>query len=341
MDDIQFGKLVDNALLEFVNSESPSSQEEELRLDGFTKEELVSFLEEIEREDEDLAKEEIASATVLEENKLDDESNYVISDIINDKTGWFNKSKWIVDSVTGEFIKKDSRELFDTDNGIVVAPERNNDNTARDTTDRAAKIKNATRKWHENRDLRKIEINRMAFDQKILPLGDRISVEHKRLVIELLTRPIRDLITKYETYVNNRITKLLLPAIPRAVKLAQLKWPWIFVQNPGFMYKTHERMGPVKTFWTTPKVPYYFPQGTEQSVLEERDLSLTPYFLDCIDRAILRWYNAKENLAKREVAYAMKMINIKGNTYYHLLLLNPFWFEKLYEEIKNQREQLL
>jgi hypothetical protein len=30
------------------------------------------------------------------------------------------------------------------------------------------------------------------------------------------------------------------------------------------------------------------------------------------------------------------MINIKGNTYYHLLMLNPFWFEKLYNHIKDE-----
>ena len=65
-----------------------------------------------------------------------------------------------------------------------------------------------------------------------------------------------------------------------------------------------------------------------------------PYFLDRIDRAIHAYYKAKDNLVKREVMYASRMINIKGNTYYHLLQLNPFWFEKLYLYVKTEREQL-
>ena len=83
----------------------------------------------------------------------------------------------------------------------------------------------------------------MAFDQKLLPLSDVIPVEHKRLVIELLTKPLRLLIVKYEQYINNRITKLLAPAIPAPVKLAAIKWPWIFIQNPGFLYKTSPMPG--------------------------------------------------------------------------------------------------
>lgn len=332
INDDKFNKLVDQALMEFARD--GESSKEELHSGGFTKDELSAFLAEIEAEDEDLAKEEIISISALEEDKLDDENNDVVNDLINDPNGWFNKSKWVA-TEEGEFVRKSDGELFSIGEDIVTSVE---DSTQiSDKTERATKIQNATTRWKHNRDLHKIEINRMAFDQKILPLSERLTIEHKRLVIELLTRPIRNLIIKYENYINNRIAKLLLPAIPGALKLAQLKWPWVFVQNPGFMYKTHERMGPVMTFWATPKIPYFFPQGTEQTILEERDASLTPYFLDCIDRAVIRWYKAKENLVKREVSYAAKMINIKGNTYYHLLLLNPFWFEKLYNEIKSKQ----
>lgn len=331
MKDDKFNQLVDQALLEFARDEKTSSKEA-LHSGEFTKDELSAFLAEIEEEDETLAKEEIASVSALEEDKLEDENNEVVDDLVNDPNGWFNKSSWIV-SDSGEFVRKSDGELFSIGDDIVTSTE----DYTQQSTNKAEKIKDATKRWKHNRDLHKIEINRLAFDQNVLPLSDTFTTERKRLLIEVLTRPIRQLITKYENYVNNRITKLLLPVIPPPLKLAQLKWPWVFIENPGFMYKTHERMGPVMNFWVTPKVPYFFPQGTEQEILEERDASLTPYFLDCIDRAILRWYKAKENLAKREVAYATRMIQIRGNTYYHLLLLNPFWFEKLYNEIKAQK----
>lgn len=309
MNNDKFSKLVDQALMEFARSGSTSK--EELPSGGFTKDELSAFLEEIEADDENLASEEISALYDIEEDKPEEESNIIVQDLISDDIGWFNK------------VSEQSVGISEND----------------DVIERAIKIKNATAKWHHNRDLHKIEINRMAFDQTILPLSERITLEHKRLIIELLTRPIRNLITKYEKYVNTRIAKLLLPAIPYPLKLAHLKWPWVFIQNPGFLYKTHERMGPVMTFWANPDIPYFFKQGTEQTILEERDASLVPYFLDCIDRAIIRWYKAKENLANREVMYAAKMINIKGNTYYHLLMLNPFWFEKLYNEVKSRQQK--
>lgn len=322
-----FDQLLDQALLEF-EAQGKGPSKEEVQTGYSDTSELAQLLSEISEEDEDLAKTEISAITDIEDDKLEDESNILLEELKEDPNSWFNKSTWVSDG-KGGFERRSDGEKFYLDNEPV------NSNLTR-----AEKITESVKKYHKNRDLRKVEINRMAFNQKILPLNDRIPTEHKRLVIELLTLPLRRLIVKYEDYINKRITKLLAPAIPRPIKLAYLKWPWIFVSNPGFMYKTSSHFGEVKQFWVTPKLPYYFKQGTEQTILEERDASLMPYFLDRIDRAIHRYYTAKENLAKREVVYASRMIGIKGNTYYHLLLLNPFWFEKLYLHIKAEREQI-
>lgn len=330
-----FEQLVDQALLEFA-AQTRNPSKEEIHAGSYSNpSELAQFLAEISEEDEDLAKSEISAVSDIEEDKLDEEDNVLIDDLKNNPNGWFNKSTW-VDNGKGEFVRRSDGEIFHISDDDIVAI---TDKPVGDEKTSAQKISDSVKRYHKNRDLRKVEINRIAFNQKILPLNDRIPTEQKRLVIELLTKPLRILIAKYEDYITRRITKLLAPAIPNPIKLAYLKWPWIFIANPGFMYKTSSHFGEVKQFWVTPKLPYYFPQGTEQTILEERDASLTPYFLDCIDRAIHRYYTAKENLAKREVMYASKMINIKGNTYYHLLLLNPFWFEKLYLHIKAEREK--
>ena len=319
-----FEQLIDQALMEFSAQKKGPSKEEMLSGEYLSREELADFLSEISEEDEDLAKSEVSVISDVEQNRLEEEDNILLKDLENDSSGWFNKSKWVVNN-KGEFVRRSTGEIF-----LSEKPDE-------DSKTREDRISSSLRKYHKNKDLRKVEINRMAFDQSILPLGANISIEDKKLVIELLTRPQRQLIAKYENYINSRITKLLSPAIPKAVKLAYLKWPWIFIANPGFMYKTHPRFGDVKSFWVTPKLPYYFVQGTEQTVLEERDATLMPYFLDCIDRAIHRYYKAQENLAEREVMYASKMLNIRGNTYYHLLQLNPFWFEKLYEYTRKQK----
>ena len=321
-----FEQLLDQALLEF-EAQSKGPSKEEVQAGSYSNtEELADFLAEISEEDEALAKSEISVISDVEQNKLDGEDNILLDDLKEDPNSWFSKSTWVADD-KGQFVRRSDGELF-----IGEGPDS-------DSKTREEKISSSIKKYRKNKDLRKVEINRMAFDQKILPLNDRISVEQKRLVIELLTKPQRQLIVKYEDYITKRITKLLAPAIPKPIKLAYLKWPWVFVANPGFMYRTSPHYGEVKQFWVTPKLPYYFKQGTEQTILEERDASLMPYFLDCIDRAVHRYYKAKENLAEREVTYASKMINIKGNTYYHLLQLNPFWFEKLYLYTKEQLEK--
>ena len=331
-----FDQLLDQALAEFAASQGEiPTPEKQADYNSY-----ATFLQEISDEDEDLAKTEISTISSIEDDKLDGESNELLDELRDNPNSWFNKSAWVVNE-KGQFIRRDSGELFDAGEDIVSVSDTPQ-NAEEDLTEsqkkqiRIEKLKKGTIKYRHNRDLRKIEINRMAFDQKLLPLDAKIPIEHKRLIIELLTKPLRLLIVKYEQYINNRITKLLAPAIPAPIKLAAVKWPWVFIQNPGFLYKTSSHFGEVRTFWVQPKLPYYFKQGTEQTILEERDASLSPYFLDCVDRAIHRWYSTRDKLAEREVYYASKMINIKGNTYYHLLMLNPFWFEKLYNYVKDE-----
>ena len=167
------------------------------------------------------------------------------------------------------------------------------------------------------------------------------------------------MIRKYEQYIVGRATRILRPAIPVSVKLAYRKWPWIFVQNPGFMYKTHisefRNYNEVKSFWVDTKLPYFFKQGTEQIILEERCEQLSEYVIPRLDRAVHMYYKAKEMLSKREVQYAARLLRLDGttvsmgskrprgseNSYYSLLQLDPFWFEILYNELKKQKNDEL
>lgn len=192
--------------------------------------------------------------------------------------------------------------------------------------------------WKLKKKQEKIKIRRMAFDQTVLPLGAEMTLEDKKLLIKLLTSHLHKMISRCDAYIHARTTKLLLPLVPREVKLAYEKWPWIFVSNPGFLYKTHEHSGPIQTFWINPKIPYYFQQGTEQQILEEYDASLSVYLLDCLDRAVHKYYYYKDRLIKKEVQYARKLAYMRGRTYYHLLMLNPFWFNVLYKnKVDNEK----
>lgn len=330
-----FDQLIDQALEEFANNPQENAfNSEPVKLTDYK--DYAKFLQEISDEDENLAKSEISAMLEIEDNLLDEETDEFAEDMVSDDFAWYEKSNWIADG-NGNFVRRDNGEIFDCyGNTVQVNEEKLNLTKEELEKKKKEKIAKSLAEKKKSKDLRKVEINRMAFDQKIIPLNDKISLEDKRVLVKLLTKPLRHLLEKYEAYIVMRVTKLLLPVIPSPVKLAALKWPWIFVSNPGFLYKTHPRNGEVKTFWINPKVPYYFKQGTEQSVLEERDASLSPFFLDRLDRVIQRWYEARDRLTNKEILYASRMINIKGDTYYHLLMLNPFWFEKLYKYYKDE-----
>lgn len=294
MDEKSFNSVLDN-----------HSYDEEYK---YSEEELLSFLNEIDDDDANLAKAELDAFESIEDDKPEEEINQIADELEHDSDGWYTKN--------GVKLQAHQKQLIKGQN----------------------QLKDSLKQWRDRREIRKREIYRWAFDQTVLPLNEHMTVERKKMIIEILTKPIRNLIKQYEEYINSRVTKLLLPAIPASLKVARTKWPWSFVANPGFLYKVPSKDDSQKTFWVIPDVPYYFRQGTEQEILEERN-KLSGYdFLKGLNRAIERWYSARTNLARREVKYASKLINIKGNSYYHLLLLDPLWFEKLYIEVEKEKQ---
>lgn len=322
---------------------------------GLSPAQIMEFLSEIESEDNDLASAELEFASHIDvENEDCDksiitEANFIKQDYIDG-----HNNKWF-DEVENKKLLEESEEY----QYKQPKDESTSLNSVSNAIDRAEKIKNAVARSIYTRKLRRIEINRMAFDQDVIKLADTFKLEHKRLLIKLLTDKYSILVRKYESYIVNRITRILAPAIPMSVRISYKKWPWIFVQNPGFMYKTHNNVfqnyGDQKTFWVDTKLPYFFKQGTEQEILEERCAELQEYIIPRLDRAVIMYYKAKDMMAKRQVEYAARLLKLDGttvsmgmkrprgseNSYYSLLQLDPFWFEILYNELKKQRNDEL
>lgn len=312
---------------------------------GLSQDQIAELLNEIEDEDTDLASAELN----------------IMPDIDYDISECGNKAIVEENFISQDYITGDNSKWFDKVEYKYLQPEQEKDdiNSVSAAIDRAQKIKNAQARSVFERKLRKIEINRMAFDQDVIRLADTFAVEHKRLLIRLLTEKYHVLVKKYEEYILKRISRILAPAIPMSIRLAYRKWPWIFVQNPGFMYKTHyskfQDYTEIKAFWVDTKLPYFFKQGTEQTILEERCEELQPYIIPRLDRAVHMYYKAKDMLSKREVQYAARLLKLDGttvamgmkrprgseNSYYSLLQLDPFWFEILYNELKKQKNNEL
>ena len=164
-----FEQLLGQALAEFAASQgSQITPEKQTEYNNY-----AEFLQEISNDDEDLAKTEISTISSIEEDKIDNESNELLEEIKDNPNSWFNKSTWVVNE-KGQFVRRDDGELFVVGDGDIVSvsdPVKADAelNEFEKRQKRIEKIQQGASKYRQNRDLRKIEINRMAFDQKLLP----------------------------------------------------------------------------------------------------------------------------------------------------------------------------
>lgn len=178
----------------------------------------------------------------------------------------------------------------------------------------------------------RIRIQREAFNQEYIRLSDKIEKHHIQLLISTLTQEHTRMVNKYSDYINKRLATLLNPFIPRRIRICKMLYPDSIRPCPGFMYKASKEYGGGLTFWATPQIPYYFEQNTEQKVLIKNKSN----FLYSIDRAIAFYHEHLKKRQEKELKYASLIIQKGVYSYFDLLKLNPFWFEILYNELKNK-----
>lgn len=177
----------------------------------------------------------------------------------------------------------------------------------------------------------RLRIQREAFNQERIRLSDQIEKEHMPLLIAALTKEHTRMINKYSNFINNRLTSLLNPFIPRRLRNCRLLYPNSIRMSPGFMYTASKDYGNGLTFWATPLIPYYFEQNTEQKILLKNKSSS----LYAIDKAVIFYHEHLKKRQEKELKYASIIIQKRVSSYYDLLKLNPFWFEILYNELEN------
>ena len=196
--------------------------------------------------------------------------------------------------------------------------EERREKSKRDKTE-SEKVKSRTR------------IQREAFQQDLIDLSGNIPKLYITRLVQLLTEKEVELENKYTAFLNRRFTMLLLPFIPRRLRICQQMYPESIRVSPGFMYKTPKSFGS-KLFWAQPDIPVFFTQNTEQAILEES----VPDYLNVINDVVARFYNNAEKKAKRQVNIATRLYERGVKTYYDLLKLDPMWYEKLYNFIKEE-----
>lgn len=190
------------------------------------------------------------------------------------------------------------------------------------------------RKLKEDR----IAIQRMAFNQEYLRLSDPIGNDNLKLLITLLTAEHTKMVEKYVAYINKRLTTLINPLIPRRIRICKMIYPESMRECPGFLYKASEEYGEGQTFWAMPDIPYYFKQNTEQAELQ-KSIKYTNYLIN-IDKAVASYNMHNKVRAEKELKYASMIVRKGVYSYFDLLRLNPFWFEILFNDLKNKIDNL-
>ena len=192
-------------------------------------------------------------------------------------------------------------------------------------------IRVAKHVFNEGKKITRMEIQRDAFSQDIIDLNSFIPRKHLQLLIEILTRGYVKGMERNIRFVNKRIAYLMFPYVPKCLKIAYKYFNSSIKMCPGFLYRASEEYGKSKTIWVTPIVPYFLEQGTEMDFLLERRFT----YLKAIDRSVAAYWYYRDKLAMKEANYAAKLVrNLRKGTYLELLKYNPYWYHKLFVELK-------
>lgn len=279
--------------------------------------ELLNFLAEIKEDDEELEEIELDANEKINRKKADEEANLALLESPENAEieAYYGDDAW---RQPGPYIGYGEKLT------VLYGP------YGKQKTIEG--VRNATRRRASKLKEDRIRIQREAFNQQYIKLSDDIEKQYIKLLISILVEEHTRMVDKYANYINKRLTTLLNPFIPRRLRMCKMIYPNSIRMSPGFMYKASEEFGKGLTFWATPSIPYYFKQNTEQQVL----LKNKPAFLHPIDRAVLLYHDHFNNRQTKELKYASLIVQKCVVTYFDLLKLNPFWFEILYNEIKNE-----
>lgn len=292
---------------------------------NLTETELLEFLNAIEDEDEDLQRtqEEASESIAMEEAQSNLSESIAMEEAQSDLSEKENRE------LEAQYGEDAWRKFFANTDPVLYG--RN--------IQRKANFKSAEADIQRRKNLKaqRLEIQRLAFNQEFIALSYQIEAENIKLLISLLVREHTRMIEKYEAYINKRLTNLLSPFIPIALRRCKKLYPDSIRICPGFLYKASDDYGQGYTFWAEPDIPYYFIQNTEQKILIENKSS----FLINVDIAIKLYHEHTKKRADKELKYASMLYRKKVHTYFDLLKLNPFWFELLYNDLLSKASSIL
>ena len=283
---------------------------------GLSEEELLGFLTELADEEDQINDSQVTAQDEL--LAMEDPDEMLPEEKMSD-CAWSYYRDWAKDDNDKFYIRGVKTRLF-TDQEVARL-----EGLARYKQKLKEKTKIAKR--------RKAEIQRAAFQQNDILLSDVMPKEHIQLLIATLTRPHANMMQSCTNFINNRFTYLLQMLLPRYLRRSFKLFPQAFIKHPGFLYVASAEYGQSKTFWVTPKIPFYFEQGSEPATLRLHK----PDYMYGLDKAVAQYETHKEMLSTKQVKYATMLIRKKVITYYDLVKFKPVWFEVLYKALTSKQ----
>lgn len=270
-------------------------REEENKYGNLSEKELLDFLNDIEDEDNSLKEDT--------ENKFDfselqeNETNSDIESRYNDKA-------WVGN--VGDVMVRDEEE------------KRAN----------AQKSADVRRRKRIELEAEKKRIQQASFNQEDIDLSGEINTTILGNLIAEVTLKYENKVKYYEDFINRRLTRLLMPLVPRQIKNIMASYPNIVKMSKGFFYRTSEQYGNL-VFWATPEIPAFFEQNCERETILEQH----PQFIENLDHSVSLYFKAKEELMTAKIKNAGILVRSSPRTYFDLLKLNPLWFAIVYRQL--------
>lgn len=172
------------------------------------------------------------------------------------------------------------------------------------------------------------EIRQKALSERFIDLNSPLTVEHKKLIIELEAAKYTEAMLKCEHNINTQFQNYILYITPKVVKACWDYYPKVIIPMEPFTYQASEDFGNGLTFRVNVEAPGFH---SANEIIEKMAIK-NPQKLISIDKMIVKFNRLKDAQSKFEIHAANKLIGMR--TIYDLLSVNPFWYNDLINKLK-------
>ena len=172
------------------------------------------------------------------------------------------------------------------------------------------------------------EIRQNALSERFIDLNSPLTIEHKKLIIQLEAAKYTEAMLKYEQLINKQFQNYIIYNTPKVIKACWDYYPKVIIPMEPFTYQASEDFGKGLTFRVNVEAPGFH---SASEIIEKMTIK-NPQKLIAIDKMIVKFNRLKDAQSKFEIHAANKLLSMR--TIYDLLSVNPFWYNDLINKLK-------